>query len=132
MTVYIVRYCCDGWHDMTEMICETREHAEEVAAARRRRGESYDDASVLEYQLDTPWETRLEQPEAKEEPSALACQDCGAIVGFPLTTGFAKKANSKMYVAALCPDCMVKRMGLEWRELKRSSVVVPGRQQGVL
>jgi len=68
-----------------------------------------------------------EQPEKK--PAALACQDCDRILSSPLSTGFVKKVEGKLYVAALCPDCMVKRMGLEWRLMERPSVVVPGQSQ---
>ena len=76
--------------------------------------------------------TEPDEQDPKEEPSAFDCQDCGVRLSLPLTSGFAKKEGGKAYVAGLCPDCMVKRMGLEWREVKRSSILVAGQQKGVL
>jgi len=70
------------------------------------------------------------EPQATEKkPAAMGCQDCDRTLSSPLATGFVKKIEGKVYVAAVCPDCMVKRMGLEWRLMERPSIVVPGQQQ---
>ncbi len=56
----------------------------------------------------------------------LDCQDCGDSLGRKLAAGFSKKGeDGKIYIAGICPDCMVKRLGLEWREHKTPTLVVP-------
>jgi len=56
----------------------------------------------------------------------LDCQDCGRSMGKQLVAGFMKQEDGITYVAAICPECMVDRLGLEWREMEKSSIVVPG------
>ena len=56
----------------------------------------------------------------------LDCQDCGKPIGKQMAAGFLKQEGGVMYVAGLCPECMVDRLGLEWREMPKSSIVVAG------
>lgn len=60
------------------------------------------------------------------EGGPLDCQDCGKPMGKALAAGFVKSEGGKMYVAGICPECMVDRLGLEWREMPQTSIVVPG------
>ena len=73
--------------------------------------------------------TQPEPQQPEKKPAAMDCQDCNRTLSLPLVSGFVKKVEGKLYIAALCPDCGVKRMGLEWRLMERPSIVVPGQQQ---
>ena len=75
---------------------------------------------------DEPQEV-VESPDVVEG-GPLDCQDCGKSMGKQLAAGFVKYVGKKMYVAGLCPECMVDRLGLEWREMPQSSILVPGAQ----
>jgi len=73
------------------------------------------------------------KPEAASgQPSPTACQVCGKEVRPPGAQVFGKaevvNGKREVFVAVICMECMMKKIGLQWRKAPpQSKILVPSR-----